>query len=153
MSLKNRPLRSNFTSRVVFGHIVPNRRRVILFAWQKWFSCIAREWKIYCSELALWAEAQTSSFGRPINSKEHAAHALCIFLTIGRIKLFICGITVAVVVVVSSNPYRLPLCGIHEQIKWSFQFNRLLFHYFLCGSGYDGLWLNKPWDIFYLKII
>ena len=39
----------------------------------------------------------TSSFGRLIKQqiKEHAAHALCIFLTIRRIKFVICGITVA----------------------------------------------------------
>jgi len=97
------------------GHIVSNRRSVVLFAWQEWFSCNGREStavSLRCRQ-KLKCENFTSSFGR-LNSKEHA-HTLCVFLTIRRIEFFICGVAVAVVV--SLNPHCMPLCGIHEQIK------------------------------------
>ena len=137
------------------GHIVPNGRSVLLFAWQEWFSCNGRESKIYCCELALSSEAQMWKLHVVVwqttaKSMPHMHYAYPLPFDKSN-SLFLA--LLLPLQVVSLNPYCLPLCGIHEQIKWSFEFNRLLFHYFFCGSGYDGLWLDKPWDIFFVKII
>lgn len=43
---QNRTLQQQWLFHV--GHVDQNRRSAISLAWQKWFSCKGREWKIYC---------------------------------------------------------------------------------------------------------
>ena len=88
------------------GRLVQNRRRALSLAWQVWFSCKCKEWKIYCCELALSSEPHIGKFyfvARQTTSKnctnKRAARAARSFFFVQPIKSLICGVVVDVITI------------------------------------------------------
>ena len=90
------------------GNVAQNRRSALSLAWHEWFSCKGKEWKVYCWRLALSPESQKLKFHVVIwqttskiapKSVTHVQHDY--FSLMQPIKSFICGVVVAVAVVIS----------------------------------------------------
>ena len=92
----------------MLGLVVRSRRSVLSLAWHELFSCIGKEWKIYCCGLALSSKVQiwkfhvvvwqTTSKIAPKSRAARAARAARSFFFRQPIISLICGVEVAVVV-------------------------------------------------------
>ena len=89
-------------------YVAQNRRSALSLAWHEWFSCKGKEWKFYCCRLTLSPESQKLKFHVVIwqttskiapKSVTHVQHDY--FSLMQPIESFICGVVVAVAVVIS----------------------------------------------------
>ena len=102
-------IRLNVLRLLHVGRVARNSRGVLLLAWQKWFSCKGREWNIHCCGLALSWEPQIWQFHvviwqldcvKKLHQKACRTYAR-LLLFIRPIKSLICGVVVAVAVIIS----------------------------------------------------
>ena len=80
------------------GHLVQIKRTALSRAWQEWFSCKGKEWKIYGCDLALSSEPQIWKLHVVVLqttskhfTKKRAARAARLFLLIQLIKSLVRG--------------------------------------------------------------